>query len=75
MKVSPATLIKAGKNYRFKSKRFVSGSNCKFFYVPKELYKQSLARIKEKQQQSVITDFLIIPYGNYDGAIVIINYS
>lgn len=74
MKVSPLTKYQAGRVYKYKTTVLVTNTNCKVCYIPKELYKASLARIKEKKNKGLITGFLIIPYKNYDGAFAIINY-
>ena len=74
MGVSPATTIQAGRQYRYKSTYIIANTNCKFFYIPKLLYKRSLEAIKEKKNKGLITNYLIIPCRNYTGAYAIINY-
>lgn len=74
MGVSPATAIEAGHQYRYKSTYIITNTNCKYFYIPKSYYKKSLEKIKQKKSTGHITNYLIIPLPNYDGAHAIINY-
>lgn len=74
MEVSPATTIPPCKVYKYKTLLFTSNANCKFFYIPKHLYKKALADIKKKKEEGKIKEYLIIPCKNYDGAYSLINY-